>query len=390
MQIPVTTPAPTPTEDAFPQILCSRKSLVDLAIFSDDKARALSFYFDLSTFSDTSHREESVDLEQLVDHVRSSVPAEDGAGALQKDLDMILSMESDIRKAPRVFRAAFACGSQGVRQILSLPYASNIRMLKVGRNFEVVPLVRALEACTPYGVVLAEAGKARAFVGQGDDIHEVMHRFAPVDIGVHADDSRVGWSHHIDANVEERRKAFLRSLAAEVQQFAIDKAFQHLVIGCREDLWSQLEPEFARIGLVAGHAHLKSYDATPYEVLQMAKPAFLAMQQQAYAEFWKEVNEAPTRSAVGIERVLQSLEEGRVRKLFLGTVPEGETRECALCGKWQPTALSACYACKSTDLRTIPFGELMVRKALLSDAEILAPESGQQIEDHTVGALLRY
>ncbi len=388
MQIPVTTP--TPTKSEFPQIFCSRKQLVDLATFSDDRARALSFYFGLSSFSDTSHREESVDLEQLVDHARSVVAADEDASSLQKDLDMILSMESDIRKAPRIFRVAFACGSKEVRQIISLPYPSNIRLLKVGRIFEIVPLVRALEACTPYGVVVVEAGKARGFVGQGDNIYEVMHRFAPVDLGIHAEDSRVGWSHHIDANVEQRRKAYLRSLAAELQQFTMDKAFQRLVICCREDLWSELAPEIARIGLAASHIHLKGYDATPYEVLQMAKPELLAMKQQTYTEFWKEVDEAPTRSAVGIERVLQHLDEGSVRRLFLGTVPDGESRECARCGRWQPTALRECFACKSTDIRSIPFGEMLVRKAFLCDAEILAPQSGQEMEDHTVGALLRY
>jgi hypothetical protein len=92
---------------------------------------------------------------------------------------------------------------------------------------------------------------------------------------VHADGSRGGWSHHIDGNVNERAKAYTKKLAFDLHQFVQDAHCQYLVVGCREDVWGELEPQLARAGLaamIAGHFHLSSFDLAPHGVLQAAKP----------------------------------------------------------------------------------------------------------------------
>jgi hypothetical protein len=59
------------------------------------------------------------------------------------------------------------------------------------------------------------------------------------------------------------------------------------------------------------------------------------------------VDEMPARAAVGIESVLQSLDEGRVKVLFLGTIQNGETVECGRCGKWHSKGKLMRALCKS-------------------------------------------
>ena len=61
---------------------------------------------------------------------------------------------------------------------------------------------------------------------------------------------------------------------------------EHLVVGCREEVWSELEPELEKAGLaamIAGRFHLASFDLTAAAILQAARPVFDEWQHGRYA-----------------------------------------------------------------------------------------------------------
>jgi rubrerythrin len=373
--------------------LTTLKFPVTLANVYDEKAHAISFYFSRASFSETSHEEEVLNAKHLVNRVKTKCSSEGDTADLSRDLAMILEVEQQIRATPARFKAVFACGKKQIWQEYDLPICENVSRLEVATHFQLVPLLRALESCTPYCVVIVENGKAKGFLIHGAEIHELDARLPAADLSVHADDSRVGWSHHIDSNVSERRKAYMRELAADLHRLLQGTNCEHLVIGCREEVWSELEPELAKAGLaamVAGRFHLASFDLTPAGILQAARPVFDEWQREYYAEFWLKVREQPAHSAVGVEPVLRSLESGRVQKLCLGNVPDTELYACAGCNTWWSKADEKCPACGNTDVYAIAADELLLRKALLTDAEILAPDAAIAASLDPVGALLRY
>lgn len=377
----------TSTMEGISRASCTPEMLVELAKFSDDRARALSFYFDASNPADTSHRQELLNVKHLIDDVSSNVTVD----AEVSDLNLIRSIATDITMKPRVFRALFLCGRGGIRTQIDLPVACDIGLLKAGRRFELVPLLRALEACTPYGVILVESGKARAFSAQGDEIHEWKNVLPTADVGIHAEGHHGYWPNHIDANAEARAKRFLRDLASSVHQFALDHGLEHIVLGCREGQLGKLEPEFARIGMnQIGSFHITSFSATPYEVLQQAKTVFKDLQEQSYAAFWRQLSETPERSATGSGNVLQRLQQGRVGQLFLNNTLFGEIVECGNCGRSLPVQQVECGICNSSRLYRTRVDEWMVRKALQTGAEITAVQSERMYGQDAVGALLRY
>jgi hypothetical protein len=367
--------------------------LTTLANVRDEEAHAVSFYFDWSSFSDTSHREEALNVRHLVKQARGDFQPEMDDHGLSMDLERILKMEDEIRETPAQLRAVFACGNKHIWQEFDLPVRESVSRLAIAKHFQLVPLSRALESCTPHCVAIVEHDKARAFIIRGIEVHEMAERLPSVDLSMDTDDSRVGWSHHIEGNVNERAKAYMKKLAIDLHQRAKDAHCRYLVVGCREDLWSELEPQFAKAGLaamIAGHFHLPSFDLAPPGVLKAAKSVLAEKRRQLYANFWESIQKKPAQSAVGVESVLKSLESGRVHTLFLGNLCGANVSECADCNKWSLRASDTCVACGSSNVSAIPAEELLFRKALFTDAEILAPDTVTAHLFGDVGAILRY
>lgn len=373
--------------DALPVTSCPTEFLVELARFFDESERALSFYFDSSSLTDISHRQELIHLENLIDAVGSHVQAD---GEL-RDLKFVQSMTNEIMLRPRVFRAAFLSGSHGIRKQLELPIGCDIGMLEEGRRFRLAPLLRALEACTPYGVVLVENGKARVFSVRGEDIHEWTNLVPPEDVAVHAESHRGSWPSHVEANAEDRARKFLRNVVAKVHQLAVTDGLEYIVTGCREDLWSRLEPEFVAVSLPQVRSfHIQNFSASDFQVLEAAQPVFQALRKESYKVFWSAVEEEPERGAKGIRDVSERLNEGRVRQLFLGNGPFGEVLECGRCGSGLPVQDTHCPSCTGAPVYLEPLDEWMIRRAILSGARVIAEPIDQPRNIPAVGALLRY
>lgn len=371
--------------------LLSSETLARLANVCDKESRAVTLYFNRSAFPDKAHREEALTFEHLVKTARDKSQSGDVNPGLSKDLARILGMEPEFRGSPSRFKAIFACSDRQIWQEIDLPAWGNFSRLEISERFQIVPLLRAMEACIPYCIAIIERGKARIFIVHGTEVHE-MQQLPSEDLTVDAEDSRVGWSHHIDGNVRERTKAYFKSLAHDLHEILQDLSCRHFVVGCRDDVWSELEPQLVKAGMkdaISGRFHLSSFDMTPHEIIQAAKPVVTGKQRQQYTRFWEAVRERTAISATGVDPVLRRLESGCVQTLFLGDIPGRDVAECANCRKWLNTG-NLCPACGSSHITTLPAEELLVRKALTTGANIIAPDFATAALFPEVGAILRY
>ena len=263
-----------------PAELCGSTTLnfpVTLANVYDQNAEAVSFYYSRASFSETSHEEEVLNAKHLINKVKPKSNSDKDTAGLSRDLGMIRKVEGELRATPARFKAIFACRRKHIWLEYDLPICEDMSCIEAGAYFQLVPLLRALESCTPYCVVIVENGKAKGFLVHGAEIHELDTRLPRADLSVHAEDSRVGWSHHIDSNVNERKKAYMRDLAVHLQGLFQGMHCEHLVVGCREEVWSEFEPELEKAGpaaTIAGRFHLASFDLTAAAILQAARPVF--------------------------------------------------------------------------------------------------------------------
>ena len=372
-----------------PRQSVTREDLLALAKFFNEREHAVSFYFSLSPSTDNSHREEVLKIKSLVKNMVKNAGAEEG---LAKDLDAIVAAAEQIRHEPSRLRAVFACHDQSIRQVFDLPACAPISFLDVGRHFHLMPLLQALQASAPYCVTMVEHGKARAFVVEGTDIREIPGLFRAEDINEERGDSRVGWSRHIEGNAQEHAKAYLKRIGTEIHRFMEKHQYSRLVIGCREDLWSELEPQLpdTERAAVIGRFHTTNFDVSPVDVLQAAKPIFQESLRLAYEDLLRKINEDSSRSAVGLNQVLESLEEGRVQKLLLGAPSDEKISECLQCGHLHAGVQGNCVFCGNSNTHAVPGQEALIRKALSTEAEILLRGPGGAYGSDQVAAWLRY
>ncbi len=365
-----------------------REDLLALAQFCDENAHAVSFYFSLSSHPDNSHREEVLMIQQLIKNIVAKPHTDHG---VSKDLSGIVMAAEELRYAPSRLNAIFACHDQHIWQSFDLPAAGSVSRLEVRRHFHLAPLLRAIESSALYCVVMVEHGKARAFVVHGTEIQEIRARFKPEDLSLHSGNSRVGWSHHVDGNQQERARAYLKELSWEIHRFMEEQKCLRVVIGCRDDLWSDLEPQLLnpeRAALI-GRFHTPNFDVSPAEVLQATKPIFEASLQRRYEDLSQTINEGSSHGARGLDQVLDNLEQGRVQKVLLGKPFPEMVAECGQCGHLHAGTGDKCVFCTSST-HLVFAEEALIRKALLTEAEILLPGPEGSYGRNEVAAWLRY
>ena len=362
--------------------------LLALAGFADEQAQAVSFYFSLSSSPDNSHREEVLMVQQLVRDIAATPQTE---GGISKDLSAIVMAAEEFRHVPSRLNAVFACHDRHIWQVFDLPVSGSISRLEVGRHFHLEPLLQALESCAPYCVVIIEHGKARAFVVHGSDIQEIIGRFKAEDLSAHPDNARVGWSHHIAGNERDRARAYFKELSWEIHRFMEHHKCSRLVIGCRDGLWSELEPQFlsSEKTAVIGRFHTANFDVAPHEVLQAIKPIIEGNLQRRYEDLLNKINEGSARSAIGLDQVVDNLEQGRVQKLLLGKRSNEMISECGQCGHLHAGLGVQCVFCGSKT-HAVLAEDALIRRALVTEAEILLPGPDTSYGHDDVAALLRY
>ena len=370
----------------------TRKDLSELVKFSDDDALAVSFYFSLVSTPDNSHHQEVIAIKRLIQMAKDRLRDGSVPSSLARDLDDLLVAAEEVRLNPARFRAIFACHGRHVWKEFDLPVPRSVSHLDVGRRFVVLPLLAAAQSCAPYCVVLLETGKARTFVVRGTEIHEAEDRLPVEDLSLHAEDSRVGWSRHIDKGLKQHEKAYFKRLSHDLREFMTEQQIPHVVVGCREDLWGEIGVEFGLLptGALLGHFHLPNFAIGAADVLRMATPVFQEGQKQRSVDLLREINETPSRSAFGVSDVLRALREGRALKLALGQLPNQTISECQDCGGMWAEAACNCIQCGSAKSRYLAAEEGLIRQALRADTEILVVEPGTAPGFSGAAALLRY
>ncbi|MGA9799086.1 MAG: hypothetical protein WBQ68_08740 [Terriglobales bacterium] len=369
----------------------TRENLLTLANFCDKDATAVSFGFGHVTTPDESHHEEVIAIKGMVQQAIAHFAPEPVPFTLTKDLEQILEVAEEIRLNPARLRLVFACRGQDFWREFDLPSTGPQSFLNVGRGFHVAPLMLALQSIAPYCVAIIESGKARAFVVRGTEIQELTGRIKSKELSSQRDDPRVGWSKHVIKEKTEHERSYFKHLSQELLELVSEQQAIGLVLGCHQDLWGEVEPQFVHLDkLLMGRFHLAHFDTQPSKVLRMAMPVFTKGQRTRVSTVLREINEEPARRATGVKDVLEALLAGRVEKLVVGRLPGQTISDGKACGRMTAVPGHNCAACGNAEGFYMAAEEGLIRRALLTDAEILFVEADSAPGFNGAAALLRY
>ena len=253
--------------------------------------------------------------EAIADFAPKQPPA-----SLSKDLEQILAVVEEIRFRPDRLRLVFACNDHSVWHEFDLPSTEPLSILRTGRRFHLEPLMLALQSIVPYCVAVIESGKVRVFIVRGSEIEEITEELEVKERAPETKDPRVGWSRHANNRRAEHERGYFKDLSHQLLRLVLKREATGMVIGCREDLWGEVEPQFTDLERVLmGRFHLPHFEAAPAKLLRMARPIFAETRRTRLSAALREINETPSRGTWGVSDVLRALLAGSVQSFFWGT-----------------------------------------------------------------------
>jgi len=172
--------------------------------------------------------------------------------------------------------------------------------------------------------------------------------------------------------------------------------FDKLIIGCRDEIWSDIERQlhpYLRQAFV-GRFSRDVATATPEEVRddaeQLLKEQMTSRQQGLIHEVLGEA-QRDGRGAVGLRRVLESLERGEVQALLIGESFKADAVECPNCGHVDTRTGPSCAMCSRPTRPLSDVADALVGLALRNSAELVEVVGDAEFEKAgNVAALLRF
>jgi hypothetical protein len=376
--------------------MITRDDIRELASFRSPEGCAVTFYYQPSTPLNKSHREEAIQVKDMIRGALREVEKSGKNGSTRADLERISNMLDPLRGSSGKAKAIFACSKDGFWREFDIPAQLLQSKIGVSQRFRLKPLAAVLDGEQRACVVLADRTKARIFelindeIGEKQDfINELTRRgksdgFAGYDAG------------HAERKQMNEAMLHFKTVADHIEQYFERGTHNHLVIGCRDDVWSEIEPQLqsrARQHLV-GRFRIDSKVATPEQVKQMAREQLAEYSAGKKQGLIREViGEAHRngRGAIGLRRVLRSLEQGEVLTLLIGATFSAPGVKCHNCGHIDLHVTPSCVVCGKENTELEDLGDAIVGNAIRSGVELVYIQDDEEFDRiGRIAALLRF
>ncbi len=375
--------------------MITRDDIRELANFRSPEGCAVTFYYQPSTPPNKSHREEAILVKDMIRNALREAEKHGKNGSTRSDLEKINSMVDPLHGSGKA-KAIFACGKQGFWREFDVPAQVLTPKVAVSQRFHLKPLAAVLDGEQRACILLADRTKARVFELQNDAVTEKEDFVNELTRRGKSD----GWggydAGHAERKVMNEAAQHFKLVADRIEQYFERGGCEQLVIGCRDDVWSEIEPQLqslARQHLV-GRFRIDPKIATPEQVKMMAREKLAEHRASVKQALVREViGEAKGngRGAVGLRRVLRSLEIGEVLTLLLGSNFHAPGVKCYNCGHIDMHVAPNCAVCGKENTELEDIGDAIVGHAIRTGVELVYIPDDEEF-DHIgrIAALLRF
>ncbi len=376
--------------------MITRDDIRELANFHSPETCAVTFYYQPVTPLNKSHREETILVKDLVRNALREAEKHGRNGCARSDLDRVQGMAESLRGNGGKAKAVFACSKQGFWREFDIPAQLLKTDLIVNQRFHLKPLAAVLDGVQHACVVLVDRTKARVFELVNDEIVEKQDFINELTRRGKSD----GWRGY-DAGHAERKQTneallHFKTVADCIEQYFERGSCDRLLVGCHDDVWSEIHRELhanSKQRLV-GHFRIDPKGATSDQVRQMATEQLSKYNSRRKQDLIVEVvGEAHRngRGAIGLRRVLRSLEIGEVQTLLLGSNFLAPGVKCYHCGHMDLHDAPACVVCGKENTQLEDIGDAIVGHAIRSGIEIVYVADDEQFDQiGRIAALLRF
>ncbi|HTV66293.1 MAG TPA: hypothetical protein VMD98_11845 [Bryocella sp.] len=376
--------------------MITRDDIRELANFRSPEGCAISFYYQPPTPLNKSHREEVIQVKDMIRNALREAEKNGKNGSTREDLERISNMIDPLRGNGGKAKAIFACSKEGFWREFDMPAQLLQSRVGISQRFRLKPLAAVLDGELRACVVLADRTKARIFEMVNDDITEKLDFVNEMTRRGKSD----GWGGYDAGHVERKQLnealQHFKAVADHIEHYFERGTHDHLVIGCRDDVWSEIEPQLqshARQHLV-GRFRVDPKVATPEQVKLMAREQLAEHAAHRKQGLIREViGEAQRngRGAIGLRRVLRALEQGEVLTLLVGSNFSAPGVKCYSCGHMDLHASPSCAVCGKENTQLDDLGDAIVGHAIRTGVELVyVPDDEEFDRIGRIAALLRF
>jgi peptide chain release factor subunit 1 len=373
--------------------MLSREELREIAKIRGNGAYFVSLYLNVNPMTNVKYNymiHVKSMLKQTADKLDKSI--------LKKVSDDFEKIESYVLTNKTVFKKGLAILSSGENKYwkefhLSVPLKNEII---VDTTPYIKPLLDVIDNYQRYAILLVGKESARIFtvhLGEIDEYTEVHSDDVP---GKH---KKGGWfslseksyERHTDHHVTLHLKDVLKELDAFLSGEYVGK----LIIGGAEEavtkVKSMLPPSVS--DKIIGTFQAEMF-ANTNEILKKVEPILQSFEVRKEAETIDELITKAMKNenaVIGIENVLNALQEGRIMKLIILKDYKQAGLSCTKCESLTIQNVTSCPYCKGDMQKARYIVDLMAQKAVEQGALVNIVARNQKLQESgSIGALLRF
>lgn len=373
--------------------MISRQELKDIAKMKSDGSYFVSLYLNVNpktTVKDNYVIHVKNMLKQTADTLDKAVMKK-----VTPDLDAI---ESYILTNKRMFKKGLVIFSSQGRKFwkeyhIAVPFKNEII---VDTTPYVKPLLDILDNYQRYAILLVDRESARLFLvhlGEIEEYSEIHSEDVP---GRH---KKGGWfslseksyERHIDYHIGLHLKDVLRELEA----FLSGEYVGRLIIGGSEEAVTKVRAMLPQsiTDKVIGTFQAEMF-ANSKDILQKAEPIFHDFEKRKETEDIEELLTVAMKNenaVLGLDNVLNALQEGRVMKLIMLKDFKQAGLSCGQCGYLSAQTIASCPFCGRDMQEEKYLVDLVAQKALEQGAFVEVVSVNTKLKEAgSIGAFLRF
>lgn len=376
--------------------MIARDEIRELANFHSPETCALTFYYQPGTPQDRSHRGESILVKDILRNALREAEKGGKNACAKGDLERVSAVVEALHGNSGKAKAIFACAGQNFWREYDLPPQLPKTQVILNQRFHLKPLAALMRENRKTLIALADRTKARVFELSGDKITELQDFFNELTRRGKSD----GWGGydggHAERHAMNEAAQHFKAIAEYVKERDERDNFDQLLVGCHDEQWSEIEPHLhtsAKQKLI-GHFRIDPKVATPEQVKEMALQHIARHAGDEKQRLITEVVGEAHRNgngAIGLRRVLRSLEVGEVQTLMLGSNFQAPGVKCYHCGHMDLHDAKDCVVCGKPNTQLEDIGDAIVGHALRGSIETLWIDNNEEFDRiGRIAALLRF
>lgn len=354
---------------------------------------AISFYFQPTVPRNQAHREDVILVKDLIRDARHKWERKGGDVRVREALDRLQALGEQLSTGAQRAKAVFVCPEKDLWLEFDLPAEVGKTNLLINSRFHLKPMAMATLSRSNATLLLADREAARILQFVNGELRERERIVDDVPRRVRSDGFAGYDGGHNERHVDNEVMRHFKRVAERLKEMATQGELSELVVGCRVELWPELEPHlhsYVRRHLL-GHFEVDPMAASLDDLRDRLAARLEERRQDDEQGLVREViGEAQRngRGSIGLKHVLVSLERGEVQTLLIGERFSATAAECEHCGHLDTRMVKSCAVCGKGTREVEDIADALVGVALRHRAEVRY--TSDEALAANIGALLRF